>query len=76
MLSIFNTKHIGWTDDGQTSVNYYELFMDSAADLPTDLYMFSNESSKYKIAQGSLAWDISKSDMYMMETDGTWVVQG
>ena len=75
MLSIFNTKHITCTDDGQTSVNYYELFMDSSADLPDDLYAFSNESCKYKISQGSLAYDISAAEMYMMETDGTWIKQ-
>lgn len=75
MLSIFNTKHISWTDQGQTSLNYYELFMDSIDDLPTDLYMFSNESGSYKISQGSLAYDISAAEMYMMETNGTWVKQ-
>lgn len=75
MRSIFNTKHLAWEDNGETSVNYYEIFMDSASDLPDDLYVFSNESCKYKIAQGSLAYDISTSEIYMMETDGTWIVQ-
>ena len=75
MLTIFNQKHMKWEDNGETSVCYYELFMDSASELPTDLYCFSNQSYKYKIGQGSLAYDITTSDMYMMKTDGTWIKQ-
>lgn len=75
MLSIFNQKHLRWEDNGVTSVCYYELFMDSATELPTDLYCFSNKSYRYKIGQGSMAYDITTGDMYMMKTDGTWVQQ-
>ena len=74
MLSIFNTKHMTWEDES-TSVNYYELFIDSAEDLPNDVYYFSTDDIKYKIMQGSLAYDISTSDMYMINSSGTWVKQ-
>ena len=72
MLSIFNTKHMTWEDE-TTSVNYYELFLDSAEDLPDDVYCFSTGDIKYKIMQGSLAYDISTSDMYMINSSGTWI---
>ena len=75
MLSIFNTKHIGWEDNNTTSVNYYELFLDSEADLPDDLYYFSTETTKYKMMQGSLAYDIATGTMYMLQSDGTWIEQ-
>jgi hypothetical protein len=75
MVSIFNMKHVDWVDDGETSLCYYELFLDSSSDLPSDLYMFSTATAKYKIAQGSLAYDIGGVAMYMMKSDGTWVKQ-
>lgn len=75
MLSVFNSKHLRWEDDNTTSVDYFEFFMDSATDdLPSsqDYYI---GVEKYKIAQGSLAYDISTGDMYMLKSDGTWVLQ-
>lgn len=74
MITIFNTKHIKWEDE-DTSVNYFELFMDSASELPSDVYYFSTATEKYKISQGSLAYDISTGDMYMMKSNGSWVNQ-
>ena len=74
MISIFNTIHKTWEDE-TTSVNYYELFLDSADDLPDDVYYFSTDEIKYKIMQGSLAYDISTGDMYMINSSGTWVKQ-
>lgn len=73
MYTIFNTKHLGWEDDNTTAVCYFEIFMDSASDLPSDVYALSTANAKYKIAQGSLAWDIETGDMYQMKSDGTWV---
>ena len=75
MVSIFNTKHIEWVDDGETSLCYFEIFVDSASELPSDPYYFSTASGKYKLAQGSLAYDISGKAMYMMKSDATWVKQ-
>lgn len=75
MVRIFNTKHLEWVDGGETSLNYFELFMDTSADLPTDVYQFSEGTAKYKISQGSLAYDISTGDMYMMNSSGSWIKQ-
>lgn len=74
MLSVFNSKHLRWEDDNTTSVDYFEFFMDDATDLPSsqDYYI---GVEKYKIAQGSLAYDISTGGMYMLKSDGTWVLQ-
>jgi hypothetical protein len=74
MLNIFNTKHMVW-EDGETSVNYYELFIDDVTDLPSDVYYFSTDDAKYKIMQGSMAYDISNGDMYMMDSSGSWIKQ-
>jgi hypothetical protein len=49
--------------------------MDSAADLPSDLYCFSSDSARYKIAQGSIAYDIATSDAYMVNSSGAWIKQ-
>jgi hypothetical protein len=75
MRTIYNTKHITWIDDGNTSLCYFEFFMDSAADLPSDLYCFSSDSARYKIAQGSIAYDIATSDAYMVNSSGAWIKQ-
>ena len=75
MLSIFNTVHKFWEEENTVSVNYYELFVDSTDDLPDDVYCFSTDSMRYKIMQGSVAYDISTSDIYMLASDGTWAVQ-
>lgn len=74
MLTVYKRIHMGW--EGNTAIDFFELFIDSDADLPADVYYFSTESNRYKIAQGSLAYDITNSDMYMMKSDGTWVKQG
>ena len=73
MLSIYNTKHITW--NGTTSINYYELFADTVDDIPDDLYAFSSDKGQYKISQGSLCYVITESKLYMMDSEGNWVLQ-
>lgn len=73
MITIYSNTHLGW--QGNTSINHYELFIDSTSDLPSDPYYFSSEKGTYKIAQGSMAYDISTATMYMMNSSGTWVEQ-
>ena len=74
MVTIFKNHHIRWEDN--TSVNIYELFADSASDLPTDPYYFSNDNDgRYKISQGSIAWIISTAEMYIFSSANTWVLQ-
>jgi hypothetical protein len=46
MLTIFNTKHLSWVDDGETSLNYYEMFADTSVDLPSAVYHFSTTTEK------------------------------
>lgn len=74
MLTVYNNKHLTWM--GNTSINHYEMFIDSPADLPNNPYYFSTDKDSYKIAQGSLAWDISAGEMYMMNSSGAWIKQG
>lgn len=74
MIQIYNNKHLTW--DGTTSINHYELFADTVADLPSDPYYFSSpEKGSYKIAQGSIAWVIDVSEIYMLDSEGTWVLE-
>lgn len=75
MLSIFNIKHITWIDDGDTSLDYYELFADSDADIPSDVYCFSSEKGRFRIAQGSMIYVIGTSAMYMLNSESEWVEQ-
>ena len=75
MLSIFNIKHITWTDDGDTSLDYYELFADSDADIPSDVYCFSSEKGRFRIAQGSMIYVIGTSVIYMLNSESEWVEQ-
>lgn len=73
MVTVYKNHHVSW--DGTASVNIYELFADSASDLPTDPYYFSTDAISYKIAQGSIAWIISTSEIYIYNSEGTWVLQ-
>jgi len=78
MLTIHNVKHKGWitgTQQETISIDFYELFADEDTDLPSDPYHFSTPTQKYKIDTGSLAYIISTGDVYMMKSDGTWVLQ-
>lgn len=75
MLTLFNTKHLSWVDGGETSLNYYEMFADTLADMPSDVYHFSTATEKYKISQGSLVYVISSGEMYMMNSSGSWIKQ-
>ena len=74
MIQIYNNKHLTW--DGTTSINHYELFADTVTDLPSDPYCFSSpDKGNYKMAQGSIAWVIDVSEIYMLDSDGTWVLE-
>ena len=74
MIQIYNNKHLTW--DGTTSINHYELFADTVTDLPSDPYYFSSpDKSSYKMAQGSIAWVIDVSEIYMLDSGGTWVLE-
>lgn len=74
MIQIYNNKHLTW--DGTTSINHYELFADTVTDLPSDPYYFSSpDKGSYKMAQGSIAWVIDVSEIYMLDSGGTWVLE-
>ena len=74
MIQIYNNKHLTW--DGTTSINHYELFADTVSDLPSDPYYFSSpDKGSYKMAQGSIAWVIDVSEIYMLDSGGTWVLE-
>ncbi len=73
MLRIHEVKHVGW--DGKVALRYYELFMDSASDLPDSVDYFSTPEDPCKIDMGSLAYDINSSDMYMTDSSGAWILQ-
>ena len=73
MVTVYKNHHVSW--DGMASVNIYELFADSASDLPDDPYYFSTDDAKYKISQGSIAWIIATSEIYIYNSEGTWVLQ-
>lgn len=73
MLSVHEVKHVGW--DGTTAIRHYELFIDSASDLPNSVDYFSTANDPCRIAMGSLAYDISSSDMYMIDSSGAWILQ-
>nr|DAU28134.1 MAG TPA: hypothetical protein [Caudoviricetes sp.] len=51
-------------------VERMELCVDAASDLPT-----VNSITGCKIAQGSIAWDISTGDFYGMSSTGEWINQ-
>lgn len=72
--SVYRRQHMTWL--GETSLSWFAIFIDTASDLPNDPYYFSTDTDKYKIAQGSLAYDISTTDMYMFNSSNAWVKQG
>lgn len=74
MITVYNIKHLTW--EGQTSVCHYELFVDQVSDLPNDVYYFSSDKGRYKIAQGSVAWVVTTHEFYMMDSSGNWIKQG
>lgn len=51
-------------------VERMEICVDAAADLPT-----VNSITGCKIAQGSIAWDVSTGDFYGMTSTGDWINQ-
>lgn len=51
-------------------VERMEICVDAAADLPT-----VNSIPGCKIAQGSIAWDVSTGDFYGMSSAGDWINQ-
>lgn len=56
--------------ENELSVERMEICADAASDLPT-----MNSISGCKIAQGSIAWDVSTGDFYGMTSTGEWVNQ-
>lgn len=56
--------------ENELSVERMEICVDSASDLPT-----MNSITCCKIAQGSIAWDVSTGDFYGMTSTGEWVNQ-
>jgi len=73
MLSVYNMKHIGW-ESPNISLDHYDLFCDSVDDLPDNPYYFSSETKgRFRIAQGSIAWVINTADVYIYNSEGTWV---
>lgn len=51
-------------------VERMEICVDAASDLPT-----MNGIAGCKIAQGSIAWDVSTGDFYGMSSAGDWINQ-
>ena len=74
MLSVYNRVHKYW-ETTNVSVCYYEFFIDSSSDLPTDTSSFSEDGVTYKIMQGSLAYDVNADNLYMMNSGGIWVLK-
>lgn len=73
MLSVYNMKHLGW-ESPNISLDHYDLFCDNVDDLPDNPYYFSSaEKGRFKIAQGSIAWIINTADVYIYNSDGSWV---
>lgn len=73
MLSVYNMKHLGW-ESPNISLDHYDLFCDDVEDLPDDPYYFSSETKgRFRIAQGSIAWIINTADVYIYNSEGTWV---
>jgi len=56
--------------ENELSVERMEICADTASDLPS-----ADGITGCKIAQGSIAWDVSTGDFYGMKSDGTWVNQ-
>lgn len=56
--------------ENELSVERMEICVDAASDLPT-----MNSITGCKIAQGSIAWDVSTGDFYGMTSAGGWVNQ-
>ena len=56
--------------ENELSVERMEIGVDAASDLPS-----ADGITGCKIAQGSIAWDISTGDFYGMTSTGNWVNQ-
>ena len=56
--------------ENELSVERMEICVDTASDLPT-----VNSITGCKIAQGSIAWDVSTGDFYGMSSAGDWINQ-
>lgn len=75
MITVYNTKHLTWNNN--VSVNYYELFVDTASELPATLDARTAITGEgHMMAQGSIAWVISTGKPYMLDSTYTWVLQG
>lgn len=56
--------------ENELSVERMEICVDTASDLPT-----ADGITGCKIAQGSIAWDVSTGDFYGMSSTGEWINQ-
>lgn len=66
--AVMNRKFLNF--NGEASVERMEICVDTASDLPS-----ADGITGCKIAQGSIAWDVSTGDFYGLKSDGTWVNQ-
>ena len=66
--AVMNRKFLNF--NGEASVERMEICVDTASDLPS-----ADGINGCKIAQGSIAWDVSTGDFYGLKSDGTWVNQ-
>ena len=76
MRTTIISRHIGWEENNTICLTHFEFYMDSDDDLPTSVYLPTDTPGvQYKIAQGSLAYDLSTSKLYVVNSEGTWVEQ-
>ncbi len=66
--AVMNRKFLNF--NGEASVERMEICVDTASDLPS-----ADGITGCKIAQGSIAWDVSTGDFYGMTSTGEWVNQ-
>lgn len=68
MIEIIREKYLRPEED--LDLTRCEICVDTAEELP-DIYDFSGK----KLAQGSIAWDISTGDLYGLNSSGEWYNQ-
>ena len=70
MITIYSSRHLGWQDD--ISINLYKLIVDSSDNLPDSEYY---PDTTHRISQGSTAWVVEDSTMYMYNSESEQVIQ-
>lgn len=66
--SVMSRKFLRY--ENELSVERMEICVDAASDLPP-----ADGITGCKIAQGSIAWDVSTGDFYGMSSTGDWINQ-